>query len=216
MIGAAFAWGLEKIQLSILERSTSTRLQATENWLSLLLVILLSIVGLQAGRMRLYDIQPTQFALATRPDLRAADWIQENTPQSASFVVNSFFAYADSLIVGSDGGWWIPMLANRSNTMPSQYALLNEIPSPPEYSQKVLDLVTLLEEKTLDDSESLSALCNWGVTHIYNGQGQGQVGSRISQLFAPNEMLSTSQYYERIYQRDRVSIFRLNPEVCQP
>jgi len=28
------------------------------------------------------------------------------------------FAYGDSVIVGSDGGWWLPLLARRQTTLP--------------------------------------------------------------------------------------------------
>lgn len=206
MIGAAFAWGLEKIQLTILERSTSTRLQATENWLSLLLVILLSIVGLQAGRMRLYDIQPTQFALATRPDLRAADWIQENTPQSASFVVNSFFAYADSLIVGSDGGWWLPIISKRSTSLPPLTYGIEQGPFE-EYRSWVNQFPAQVFEKGITHPDVLQLMQERGFEYIYVGQQQGSVN--FGGVFLDLTQLLADPHFDPVYHQDRVWIFKI-------
>ena len=68
------------------------------------------------GRQRLNTVDPRQFSLLTRPDLRAFDWIRENTPDDAGFLVNSFFAFNNSLNVGSDGGWWLPLLTKRDSS----------------------------------------------------------------------------------------------------
>lgn len=69
-------------------------------------------------RERIRDVRPNQYALATRADLRAADWIRQNLPPDSKFLVNSFFAYGDTLIVGSDGGWWLPSLTGRKTNLP--------------------------------------------------------------------------------------------------
>ncbi len=161
------------------------------------------------------QIDPAQFALATRPDLRAMTWISENTPPEATFLVQGYRIFAGRSAVGSDAGWWLPLLAGRANTMPPQYALINETPLQPDYNQRVVALVALLEDHTLAEPESLQALCDWGITHVYNGQRQGQIGYGALQLFAPEELLAAPDLFQRVYFQDQVSIFALNPAACE-
>ena len=87
-------------------------------YISMLMVILITVVSLVAVPQRMKDVQIARHALVTRPDLHAMAWIRENTPIDAQFLVNSFFAYGGSSVVGSDGGWWIPLLTKRGNTVP--------------------------------------------------------------------------------------------------
>ena len=97
--------------------------------------------------------------------------------------------------------------------MPPQYALLNESPARPGYSQQVVDLVTLLEGHSPASPEGLARLCEWGITHVYIGQGQGRVGAGAVQLFSP-KALSNSPAFRLLYYQDRVWVFALNPEAC--
>jgi hypothetical protein len=160
-------------------------------------------------------IDPAQFALVTRPDLRAMAWIKKNMAPEATFLVQGYRIFGGRSAVGSDAGWWLPLLAGRANTIPPQYALINETPIQPGYTRQVVALVTLLEEHTLTEPESLQALCDWGVTHIYNGQRQGQIGYGAVQLFAPEEMLAAPDLFQRVYYQEQVSIFELNPAICE-
>lgn len=56
-------------------------------------------------------------------------------------------------------------------------------------------------------------LCNWGITHVYIGQGQGKVGAGAAQLFSP-DALAASPIFSQVYQQDRVYVFALNPQAC--
>ena len=141
-------------------------------------------------------------------------WIRENTPPEARFLVEGYRVYEGFSTVGGDAGWWIPLLAGRENTMPPQYALLNEIPKDAGYTQRVVDLVTYLETVSPGSPEGIQMLCDWGITHVYVGQGQGETGAEVRQLFSPDE-LATSPALRTVYQQDRVHIFRLNPQACQ-
>ena len=163
------------------------------------------------GQMGVVD---TRFALVNRPDIRAMAWIRENIPADARFLVEGFRIYGGRSAVGADAGWWIPLLARRENTMPPQYALLNEAPAEPDYSQRVVDLVAHLEEHSPASPEGLARLCEWGITHVYIGQGQGKVGAGAVQLFPP-EVLADSLAFRPVYHQDRVWIFALNPDACE-
>ena len=157
-------------------------------------------------------VQPS-YVMVTRPDMRAMAWIRDNTPPEARFLVEGFRIYGGRSAVGADAGWWIPLLARRENTIPCQYALLNEAPADPEYTQRVVDLVARLEMTSLATPEGIQLLCDWGITHVYVGQGQGKVGADTAQLFSPATLMN-SPVLDQVYRQDRVYIFALNPQAC--
>jgi hypothetical protein len=157
-------------------------------------------------------IQPS-FVMVTRPDARAMSWIRENTSPEARFLVEGFRIYGGYSAVGADAGWWIPLLAGRENTMPPQYALFNEIPAEPDYTQRVVELVAQLETVSPASPEGIQLLCDWDITNVYVGQGLGKVGTGAVQLFPPED-LAASSAFSKVYQQDRVHIFALDPQAC--
>jgi hypothetical protein len=157
-------------------------------------------------------IRPS-FILVTRPDMRAMAWIRDNTPPNARFLVEGFRIYGGTSAVGADAGWWIPLLTGRENTMPPQYALVNEVQAEPGYSQRVVDLVAQLEEVSPASEQGLRLLCDRGITHVYVGQGQGKVGTGAEQLFAADALLSSDEFTP-VYRDGRVIVFALDPQVC--
>jgi len=70
------------------------------------------------GGWGMINIIDQEYVLATPADQRAIAWIKTNTPPNARFLINSFFAYGDRFVVGSDGGWWIPFLTGREVNVP--------------------------------------------------------------------------------------------------
>jgi hypothetical protein len=151
--------------------------------------------------------------LVTRPDVEAMNWIRDNTAPGARFLVQGFRVHDGKSAVGSDAGWWIPLLAGRENTIPPEYALLTEAPLEAGYGRRVVGLVEGLEENSVASPEGLELLCDWGVTHVFIGQQQGLVGFGAKQLFSPQD-LRTSAAFRPVYQHDRVSIFALNEQEC--
>jgi hypothetical protein len=158
-------------------------------------------------------VQPADFALVTRPDLRAMRWIRENTPPEARFLVEGFRIFGGDSAVGADAGWWIPLLAGRLNTMPPQYALLSEAPAPENLSRDLVELVAALEAGSPASPAGLARLCEQEITHVYVGQRQGRVGAGVKQLFT-QEALQESASFDLVYHQDRVFIFALQPEQC--
>ena len=156
----------------------------------------------------------SSFVLVTQPDAQAMAWVQEHTPAEAHFLVEGFPIMGGFSVVGSDGGWWIPLLAGRQNTMPPQYALMNEQPVEPGYTQRVVGLVAQLGATPPTSEEGLRLLCEWGISHVYVGQGQGMVGIGAEQLFSPGELASSSGF-DQVYHRDLVYIFSVKPEACR-
>jgi len=106
------------------------------------IIIILSIIMTYSNKNL---INKKIYEYVTWPDQRAFQWIKENTDESALFLVDGFNIYNGTSSVGSDGGWWISLLAERANTMPPQYALLNEKPIDPNYSKDFLSRRFLFE-----------------------------------------------------------------------
>ncbi|MGQ9804377.1 MAG: hypothetical protein ACUVSH_11190, partial [Anaerolineae bacterium] len=173
---------------------------------------IVAVVALWGAVQQTRIVQP-QFIMVTRPDMRAMEWIREYVPATARFLVEGFRIYDGRSAVGADAGWWLPLLAGRENTMPPQYALLNEAPAEPLYSLQVVNLVAALESGPPTSPENLRQLCGWPISHVYIGQGQGQVGAGARQLFAL-AALDEDPAFEQVYHQDRVYIFALNPAVC--
>ena len=183
---------------------------APAQWVSVAAVVALALWGV-AGQIKV--VNPT-FILVTRPDTRAMAWIRENTPPEARFLVEGFRIYDGITAIGADAGWWIPLLAGRQNTMPPQYALMNEAATETGYSQRIVDLVARLETNPPTSPDSLKLLCDSQITHVYIGQRQGKAGPNTRQLFTP-EAFMDSPAFERVYQGDLVSIFALDPKACE-
>jgi len=156
---------------------------------------------------------PEFFSMLTSPDIKAFEWIRKNTPINSIFLVEGLLIPPGETAIGTDAGWWLPLLTLRQNTMPPQYAMLNEFPFDPDYNKKLISLVSKLETNLLSSKEGVKLLCDNGITHIYIGQGQGQVSFGNQPLFIEEELASSSAY-ESQYRRDLVSIYRLKPEAC--
>jgi len=172
------------------------------------------LVALYFGVKQIGIINPA-YMLVTRPDRRAMAWIREHTPEEALFLVEGFSIYGGWSAVGADAGWWIPLLTGRDTTMPPQYAMMNEASESPDYTRRVVDLTMLLETTPPISDAGLVALCDWGITHVYIGQGQGKVGSGAVQLFSPDIFIGNG-YFQQVYHQDRVYIFAFDATVCEP
>lgn len=154
-----------------------------------------------------------EYVMVTRPDSRAMHWIAEQTPVDARFLVAGFRIMDDTQIVGADAGWWIPLLAGRANTMPPQYAILNERPNAPDTTARLVELVGVLEESKVSDPEVKRLLCANDITHVYIGQRQGAVGFGVTQLFAPADF-ADDPAFSLVYHQDLVHIYQFDRQTC--
>lgn len=162
--------------------------------------VALLLVGLWGARQQAGCLDPA-FQLVTPSDEQAMSWIRESTPSSARFLVNAFFAYGGSLVVGSDAGWWIPLLTGRSNTIPPiNYG--SEASVDPNYWFEVNEFVRRLQNAPLDDPATVQLLRENGVTHVY----LGEKGGPLLKL----EELQRSAAYRPVYHQGQVWIFELD------
>ena len=166
-------------------------------------IIILGFIGAWGQR----DISdPATYGMVTQPDLRAMAWIKQETPPDSLFLVEGMHQNWLTNIVGTDAGWWIPLLTGRQNTMPPQYAISNEVPIEQGYSKKLIALENQLEKTSLNSQAGISLMCEYGITHIYIGQKQGMVGNKGQPLFSVAE-LSSNPIYHQVYHQDEVYIY---------
>ena len=122
------------------------------------------------------------------------------TPASARFAVNAW-AWTPGTYAGSDGGYWIPVLADRASILPP---LLYSTTLPPAAVDAANDILADLDGATNLDSPALQAqLRAAGVTHLY-------LGARGGSLRA--DELDTRAYAKLLYRQDGVSIYALQWE----
>jgi hypothetical protein len=175
-------------------------------WLALGVVCVITL-GVLGARRRLEDIRIPAHSLVARPDLEAMAWIRENTPEDARFLVNSFPAYGNTLVAGSDAGWWMPLLAGRANSLPPlNYGAERGV--SPDLVNSVNELTFRLQEMDLDDPDTVDLLCERGLSHVYIGQRQGRVNYGGPHVLDLDEMLG-SPFYSLLYQKNRVAILRI-------
>jgi hypothetical protein len=186
---------------SLIERAGIRR------WGQALLMVLVVGVGVWGAIQRLGDVDPRQYALVTRPDVRAAAWIGENTAPEARFLINSFAAYGDTSVVGADAGWWLPVLAKRQTSVPPiTYSI--ELGLESAYRQSILELTPGGQPINWDDQALLALLHREKITHIYVGQRQGRVNNSSENVFNPEDLIKSANY-RVVYHQDQVWIFRV-------
>lgn len=113
------------------------------------------------------DVVDAAYLLATSADERAAAWIRANTPADAVFLVSSFDAFGDSVQAGDDGGWWLPVLADRRTTVPPITVGI-ERGADPGYRERVNELARVCRED-LDGPACRTGLDAAGVAYAYVG-----------------------------------------------
>lgn len=198
-VGWLRGWKIPIINLPCLHIKVHTTL-------SIVMVVLTLGMGIGGTPQRLHDVQPSKFALATRPDIHAANWIQENTASDVRLLVNSFLAFNNSLIAGSDGGWWLPLLAWRDTTLPPFTYGFEKDPWP-DYRITINSLTAEIQARGIQDPAILSLLKSQGISYVYVGQLQGKVNSGGA-LFTVEQLL-TEPSFRSIYHQDRVWIFQI-------
>lgn len=195
-IGAGFIWLFEE-----------KRLREWFRYSQLIVLIVILILTFPLMRDRIRDVHPDQYALATRADIRAAEWIKENLPQESKILVNSFFAYGGTVIVGSDGGWWIPALTERKINLPPMPYTTERGPIA-DYAQYVNELRWLIEEKGYTSPEVIDELQRRGIEYAYIGQKRGRVNYAGPVVMNADEMIA-SGLYEPVYHQDGVWVLKI-------
>jgi len=162
----------------------------------LLLVASLALAGW--GSWRMIDVLNRNTILVNEDDLQAIEWAARNTPPDTLFLINTRVWQGD-LRVGSDGGWWLPLLAGRKTTLPC--VLYHQ--GAPSYVAAVRELAQSVEEaNSLDDPALIERLRRAGVTHVF-------VGARGGRLMPKD--LDASPHYRLLYSSGPSRIYAFLP-----
>lgn len=143
------------------------------------------------------------FQLLAEGDVAAAAWVREHVPPEGKLFVNSFAAYGEAIYVGTDGGWWLPLLSGRrTNLDPISYGF--EAAAEPGYMQAVIDRNRAVLDHPVDSPEAAAALRSAGYGYLYDGPAANPAAEYLDPA-----LLDASPLYERVYSRDGVTIWRV-------
>ena len=179
----------------------------TTIFLPVLFLLIVCTLGLWGLPKRIKDLKIPTYALVTRPDLRAMEWIQDHIPVDATFLVNSFFAYNDTLVAGSDGGWWLPLLAKRNTSLPPITYSFEDGAGTTNLTE-TNNLSWEIKTKGITNPEVISLLKKRGIKYIYIGQRQGVVNYKGAKILDP-QVIKNDPNFESIYHQDRVWVFEI-------
>jgi hypothetical protein len=159
----------------------------------------------------------TDFQLFTPADARAVAWIRSNTNPADRFFVNSFPAFGGTLIVGSDGGWWLPLLAGRQTNLPPLTYGSEHSPIP-AYSRQVNALAVAMRGRPLTDftrvNIDLTAPSNYallvqqGFRFVYNGAHPRPGPDSVDHIDTA-AMRARPDLFRLVYDQDEVLIFQV-------
>jgi hypothetical protein len=178
--------------------------QARARWTIYLTVIGLVALGLWGARFRL-SLFEAKNQLVMESDLRAMAWIKENVPMEAKFLINHTYVYNGSTVIGTDAGWWLPLLAQRQNTIPPM--AFQEVQTPEAFQAGIF--FRQLDKLNLNSFSGYTFLREHEITHIYIGEKREKIGDKVGDSSLEAEKLKSSGLYQEIYQLDHVSILAL-------
>ncbi|MGB0388339.1 MAG: hypothetical protein ACPGWR_26265 [Ardenticatenaceae bacterium] len=189
--------------------SIPNRIPFLKRMMGLLAALGILLLGMQGTWEQIHQTDPNNFSMITHSDLQATRWIKENTSQDAIFHINGFFAFADSVVAGSDGGWWLGLTARRQTTAPPQiYG--HESGIDPEYRLKMNARYRRFLEAYQESPESLAAAMRAEkVDYVYIGAQQGGVDSYPLRIKLDPMILRNSPAFESVYSDDLTWIFKV-------
>lgn len=191
-IGIIMAWGISTVNEKINNGKTFIAIKKVFAPLLLLTLAIASIAGILNFPTPLYSfLYPS--------DIRAFEYIDEHVPTDAKFMVNlNRFSFSDILMVGNDGGYWIPLLTKRQSVAPPMTFTAEKV-SDLTYPDRLRAMERLNSQLTSE--EGLEMLDKENITHVYIGERGGPIN--------PAELLN-SQYFELVYEDGPVYVFEYN------
>jgi hypothetical protein len=173
-----------------------------------------SLWGFTWQNQHIYD---SSYQLFTPADAQAVAWIQTNTPADARFFVNAFPAYGGSLIAGSDGGWWLPLLAGRATNLPPLTYGSEKGPDP-EYAHTINNFAAAMRGRPLKDStpvtidlttpENYARLRAAGYTYVYSG-AHANPDANSGDHIDVAALLARPDLFVQVYAEGGVQIFEI-------
>lgn len=176
-------------------------LKSSADLVLLALVCVAFLMGIREYmRIEAELIQKEDYRMFLQPaDIKAMDWISNNTPDDALFAINTY-AWLPYAGHGSDAGYWIPYFARRatiSGTMISNFR--NDYDLVLEREKWVLKLYQAEQQE-----QALDMICSLGVDYLYSGLKEPFTREDFD-LVLLDELPTT----ELVYDQDGVQIMRI-------
>lgn len=187
-------WDSGQPLLSTLLRRVGIQRHTTTVRQLVLAIVLLSI-ALWNGWGMIQIINPVTI-LATSEDIEAMNWIKENTPLDALFLINTRL-WQYGIYTGTDGGYWIAPLTGRNTLLPAlPYAY-----GSPDYVRRINEMARIVAETTgANEAPFQSLVAQEKITHIYIGTKGGPL--------TPKMFLGNTRY-RPVYSSGAVWIFEV-------
>ncbi|GAP09495.1 hypothetical protein BECAL_00639 [Bellilinea caldifistulae] len=161
----------------------------------------IGVIALVWGAYHMNGLLDVPSAAYVKPeDLKAAEWIRQNTPEDACFMINTYrFEFSTNFIIGSDAGGWLPVLAQRCVVT---YPMTSNIErfDHPSALDKVVRIHNL--DGKLTSKGAIDLFGKFNIKYVY--VRQNEISERINAT-----TLSQSILYERVYSRDNVEIYKI-------
>ncbi|EFO78957.1 hypothetical protein OSCT_3202 [Oscillochloris trichoides DG-6] len=173
------------------------------------LFILLSMVGgiWWGWDARIQNVGAESTSYVTTADIEAAKWIDAHLPADAHLLVNGYYLNEAS-VIGTDAGWWLPLLAHRQTTLPPLLYVSEEGPWP-NYRDTVNQVYAALYTEGINAPSTMALLRERGVTHIYLGAHQGRVGYTGSLHTLDPDLLLANPALRPVYHEGAVWVFEV-------
>jgi hypothetical protein len=166
-------------------------------WAWLTMFCLVSSVALW-GTFTMTDVVNPTTVLAKSADVEAMHWISQNTSTEARFAVN-IWPWLGQTYAGSDGGYWIPVLTDRSSILlPALYTSALPRTDVLPVNQT---LTAWYHVQQMDDQVLRRWLQENDITHVYIGANGG--------IVSPQRFLELS-FARIVYQQEGVLIFEID------
>ena len=159
-----------------------------------LIMVATLLIGIVGASMMLHIVNPDT-VLATEADRVALEWIRKETPSKSRFAVG-VQPWIGGSFVGVDGGYWIPLVADRQSVLPpGLYAWV----MPQDRVTEITRLLTSWYQAGQTGNVAiLDRMRREGVTHLYFGPRNAT---------PLRQVMASSPLVRRVYGEEGVEIY---------
>ncbi|HWQ45417.1 MAG TPA: hypothetical protein VN376_01050 [Longilinea sp.] len=122
------------------------------------------------GQVEMSHLVDDRMILGGSADIRAAEWVQQNTPEESRFLINTTL-WQTASYRGVDGGYWLPVLAGRQTVLPpAMYGY-----GSAEYIHQINDWAERANRLTTCDDNFWGLVDQAALDYVYISDGHGSL-----------------------------------------
>jgi len=159
------------------------------------------VISLMLMFVRLEKTVPIS-GYVTQEDLIASRWVKNHTQPDSCFMINTYnFDFSPNFIIGSDGGWWLSVLAQRCVVA---YPMTTSVErfSRPNALNKIVALHNLNGD--ISNRAALEIMRKYNIKYVYTSNIKKIGGSYIDPF-----KLKKSPFFKLIYKNRSVYVFKV-------